>query len=166
MQNRVLKVTDRSMSFIEDALTILGIVLIAFIMLSVVVQVTGRYVFNWVQPAHIEIVELLMPGVTFFALAYTQRSGHQIRVDIVIEMFKGRRRRVLEVIALLLTVGCCIFLAYTSAVYALQAFKVHDTTTNTYIINWPSKTIVTVGFVFISIRGLIQIAQQLSTKTR
>ena len=144
---------------IEDLFAVIGASLIGVIMLAVVAESTSRYLFNLSLPAHIEIVELSMPAVVFLAMAYTQRAGRQIRVDIILERMQRQKRRFFEIGISIILVIICGFLTYTSGQYAIKAYTFHDVTTNAYIINWPSKVIISVAFALLTVRCILQIVK-------
>ena len=87
--NQWIKITSRTIN-------IIGMVMLILMMLVVAIDVTGRYLFNKPLPGSIDIVELLMVIVVFFALAYCG-EGH-LRVDIVYGHLPKRVQLILDCI--------------------------------------------------------------------
>lgn len=55
-----------------------------FLMLWVVADVTGRYVFLQPIPGGVESVELMLPWIAFLAVSYTLIQGSHVRVSLVV----------------------------------------------------------------------------------
>ncbi|MFV0282389.1 MAG: TRAP transporter small permease [Castellaniella sp.] len=70
-----------------------------------------------------------MAGAGFLALASTLKHGEHIRVTLVLGMLRGRSRRGLEILALLIAVALSGFLAFYSARLVWQSWDFHDIST-------------------------------------
>ena len=148
---------------IEDWLNLASVFIIMFLMFFATTEIIGRYVFNSPVPGHVEIVELIMAGVVFFGIAYTERVGGHVRMELfVTRVLKGRAYHVAEAITAALSLFVYIFiLIYTfkASVFALQ---MGDNTAYLYWPTWPSKFAVPLGSFFLCIRFLIEIIQHVA----
>ena len=70
-----LVVFDAGLRHFEDWLNLTSVFIIMFLMFFASAEIIGRYIFNSPIPGHVEIVELIMAGVVFFGVAYTERTG-------------------------------------------------------------------------------------------
>ena len=80
----VLPLIDRKVSALESGFNLISAGIIIFLMLLVVIEVVGRYLFNHPIQGHYEIVVAFMAPLVFFGFAYTQRVGGNIRMELFI----------------------------------------------------------------------------------
>ncbi|MBI4186769.1 MAG: TRAP transporter small permease [Chloroflexi bacterium] len=80
------------LSTIEDALTAIAMVGIAFMMLITTADVAGRYLLNRAVPGSAEILTPLMAVIVLLCLASGQRIGVHVGIDLLEEHLKGRGR--------------------------------------------------------------------------
>jgi C4-dicarboxylate transporter DctQ subunit len=148
---------------IDTGLNFIGALLIAFVMFMSAAGIIMRYVFNKPIYGKVEITELVMAGIVFFGLAYTQKLGGHVRMSFVIEKFlKGRAYHIVEASTLLISLFTFIILTVTTLDSALYDLHFHGITPNLYLPIWPSKMTVPVGCFFLCIRLAIQFTQHLT----
>jgi len=154
----------RWLSPIESGLNIVGAALIVFMMLFTMTEVVGRYLFNRPIKGHVEIVEMVMAGVVFLGIAFTEKMGGHVRMELfVVRVLKGRLRLIVESFTLLL--GLFIFaiiLVYSLEVSVLYSIKMGDTTPLLLWPVWPSKLFIPVGSFVLCLRLVIEIIQHVS----
>ena len=159
----LLRAIDGNIRHIEDWLNLASVFIIMFLMFFATTEIVGRYIFNAPVPGHVEIVELIMAGVVFFGIAYTERVGGHVRMELfVTRVLKGRSYHIAEAITAALSLFVYIFiLIYTfkASVFALQ---MGDNTAYLYWPTWPSKFAIPLGSFFLCIRFLIEIIQHLA----
>lgn len=147
-------------SFIEDWMNLFSVGIIMFLMFFATAEIVGRYVFNSPIPGHVEIVELIMAGVVFLGIAYTERRGGHVRMELfVTRVLSGRYRHSAEALSTLLALFVYIFICYYSWMNAYEAFEVGDSTSYLYWPTWPSKICVPLGCLFLCIRFTLEIIQ-------
>jgi TRAP-type C4-dicarboxylate transport system permease small subunit len=73
-----------------------------------------------------DLTAFAVAGSALLPLAYAFRHGAHIRVDLIIGHVKGRARFAMEALALLLTFGLCVFLAYAMADLAFDSWQFED----------------------------------------
>ncbi|MEO1686875.1 MAG: TRAP transporter small permease, partial [Pseudomonadota bacterium] len=75
---------------VESLLNLIGGLVILGVMLLSVANIVGRTVFNMPVPGYIDWMMQLVPVMAFMGLAYVQRLGGHIRMDLVVGALKGR----------------------------------------------------------------------------
>ncbi len=158
----LVRVINSKVRIVEDWLNLCSVFIIMFLMFFATAEIIGRYVFNFPIPGHVEIVELIMAGIVFLGIAYTQRVGGHIRMELfVTQVLKGRGYHMAEIITSTLSLFVYIFIMYYSFRSTLYSMEVGDTTAYLYWPTWPSKMLIPIGCLFLCIRFMIEIIQHL-----
>jgi C4-dicarboxylate transporter DctQ subunit len=159
-RSRIFRVIERIISHVEDWLNLASVFIIMFLMFFASAEIIGRYVFNFPIPGHVEIVELIMAGVVFFGIAYTQRVDGHVRMELfVTRVLRGRSYHIAEAITTSLSLFVYLFIFIYSFKAALFSLKVGDTTAYIYWPTWPSKLAIPLGSIFLCMRFAIEIVQ-------
>ena len=106
---------------------------------------------------YIDLVELSMPILAILGIAYCQRQGTHIRMDILVSRFEGRTLWIVETFAAICTLIIAILLVRFSWVFFNDAFTIGDSTTDAEIDTWPSKLLVPFAFVLLCLRMVVQL---------
>ena len=161
-QSAAFRYINGLVSTVEDWLNLCSVYIIMFLMFFATAEILGRYLFNLPIPGHVEIVELIMADIVFFGIAYTERVGGHIRMELFItQVLKGRAYHIAEVITASLSLFVYLFIFIFSFKAMLFALKVGDNTAYLYWPTWPSKLAIPLGCLFLCIRFLIEIIQHL-----
>ena len=162
-KSSTLRFIEGNMRHIEDWLNLASVFIIMFLMFFATTEIVGRYLFNSPVPGHVEIVELIMAGVVFFGIAYTERVGGHVRMELfVTRVLKGRAYHSAEAITAALSLFVYIFILIYTFKASVFAFQIGDNTAYLYWPTWPSKFAVPLGSFFLCIRFLIEIIQHLA----
>lgn len=162
-RSSTLRFIEGNMRHIEDWLNLASVFIIMFLMFFATTEIVGRYIFNTPVPGHVEIVELIMAGVVFFGIAYTERVGGHVRMELfVTRVLKGRAYHLAEVITATMSLFVFIFILIYTFKTALFCFQIGDNTAYLYWPTWPSKFAVPLGSLFLCIRFIIEIIQHLA----
>lgn len=147
---------------IEKWLNGIGVWLIIALMLSVTVDVVHRTLLGRSIVGVFELDELLMVGICFFVLAYTQRQRGHVRVELVLIRLPEKARYFTELAAWLLTLAVCAILLWQSIVQAQLTISMHLITTGLiqYPL-WPARICLSIGFLFLCVRVGIQLIDML-----
>ena len=86
----VLRRVDAFVTTIENAFNLVAGILIFALMALGVVQIVLRTIFAAPLLGYIDIVELSMVGFAVLAIAYVQRVGGHVRMELLIQKLKGR----------------------------------------------------------------------------
>jgi len=162
-KSSALRFIEGNMRHIEDWLNLTSVFIIMFLMFFATTEIVGRYLFNSPVPGHVEIVELIMAGVVFFGIAYTERVGGHVRMELfVTRVLKGRGYHIAEAITAALSLFVYILILIYTFKASVFAFQMGDNTAYLYWPTWPSKFAVPLGSFFLCIRFLIEIIQHLA----
>ena len=147
---------DDAYFVVEKFLNLIAAITILLLMFVGTYQVFGRKLLNVPVPGYVDLVEVSMPTFAFLGLAYCQKLGGHIRMEIVIGRFKGRLLYTMELLGtlvIMLIVG--ILIVYTYG-HIERAFVIGDSTIDAEIILWPSKLAVPFAFSILMIRLALQ----------
>ena len=162
-KSRTFRTLEGILSHIEDWLNLCSVFIIMFLMFFASAEIIGRYVFNAPVPGHVEIVELIMAGVVFFGIAYTERVDGHVRMELFItRVLKGRAYHMAEVITSTLSLFVYLFILIYTFKFTLFSFQVGDTTPYINWPTWPSKLAIPIGSLFLCIRFAIEIVQHMA----
>jgi len=159
----LLRVAEGNLRHIEDWLNLASVFIIMFLMFFATTEILGRYIFNTPVPGHVEIVELIMAGVVFFGIAYTERVGGHVRMELFItRVLKGRAYHIAEAITTTLSLFVYLFILVYTFKFALFSLQVGDVTAYINWPTWPSKFAIPLGAFFLCIRFVIELIQHIS----
>ena len=147
---------DNLSARVETVLNIIGVVFIMLLMILTAAEIIGRYAFNHPIPGYVEDVELMMAAVVFLGIAYTQRVGAHIRMDMIINRFTGRAYHLTEALSCFLGLFAYGIICLSSLRGTIDAYQMGDVTEYLYTPTWPSKLCVPLGAFFLCIRFLLQ----------
>lgn len=148
---------------VENILNFSTAALIIFLMFFATAEVFSRYFFNFPIPGHVEIVELIMAGVVFFGISYTERVRGHVGMELFVTyVLKGRWYHLFQALVTALSLLVFVFITIYSFKAALFSFKIGDTTAYLYWPTWPSKVAIPVGAFFLCCRFSIEIIQHIS----
>ena len=122
-----------------------------------VFQVFGRKLINLPVPGYVDVIEFVMTVFAFISIAYTQRLGGHVRMEIIIKKFHGRALWVVEALGTLTAIGIIAILAWFGYEHFLRAWLIGDSTIDIEIPLWPSKLLIPVAFAFLLVRLVIQL---------
>lgn len=134
---RLLAALNRAISALERALISISAVAVLAMMMILVVDVAGRYIFNRPLPWSYDFIRLyLMPMVILLALADTFRRDGHIAVDFLYLRFGVVARRLVRLLASIMIAASLAPIAWLAYFQAVRRF-----TNNTVIsgsILWPT----------------------------
>lgn len=149
---------SRLSGYIEDFLTIVAGLCIFALMIFGVTDIVMFLVFNNPIVGYLDIVEQSMAIFAFIAVAYAQRMGSHVRMEMFIGALRGRALWLLELIGTLIGAFVVAVIIWYSWKYFMSAWSVGDSTSNIELPTWPSKLLVPVAFTLWLVRLLIQAA--------
>ncbi len=152
-----LSALDRLWFRLESGLNLLGGITIFALVLLAVTNILGRWLFNLPVTGYIDWVEQLMAIFAFFGLAYCQRLGGHIRMDILLRQFKGRWLWLSELISCALMLLITVLLTYGAWQHFWRAWEFGDSSIDIGLPTWPAKLVVPFALVILALRLLLQI---------
>ncbi|MEO1345541.1 MAG: TRAP transporter small permease subunit [Pseudomonadota bacterium] len=132
------------------------------LMFLAVYSVAGREFFASPMLGYVDWIELLMPVIAIMGVAYVQRNGIHIRMDIIIGQMSGRLLWAIEFIGILLILILMLALVWGSWAHFDRSFDIskplwsRDSTIDVGLPIWPAKLIVPLAFGLLCLRLLLQ----------
>ena len=148
----------RWMSLVEDALNITAALAIFFLMFVGVVQVVGRSVFDIAIYGYIDYIEQSSAIFAFLGVAYCQRVGAHIRMDLLMRGVPKRVLWLLEGLAVAIALVIVTVLIESTFQNFLRAWQLGDSTMDIKLPVWPSKLMVPFALSLLWLRIVLQIA--------
>jgi TRAP-type C4-dicarboxylate transport system permease small subunit len=146
---------DRWVFRIERLFALIAAVSIFALMLLGVAQIFGRKLFNAPIFGYIDLVELSMGVFAFLAIAYCERLGGHVRMELLVGFLRGRLLWLFEFVSILVALFVVGVLAYYGYTHALRAYEFGDSTIDAQYPMWPSKALVPLAFGLLWIRLLL-----------
>ena len=154
---RRLRAADERFFRFESVLNLAAALVILAVMFIGVFQVFGRKLFNLPVPGYVDVIEFTMTVFAFISIAYTQRLGGHVRMEIILKRFHGRTLWIMEAFGTLTAIGIVAILAWFGYEHFLRAWNIGDSTIDIEIPLWPSKLLVPVAFAILLVRLVIQL---------
>ena len=147
---------DRLYHRLEKMLALLGGIVIMLLVLLATVNVLGRWIFSLPISGYIDWVEQAMAFMAFLGLAYTQRLGGHIRMEILVSHLHGRKLWFAELVSTVLMLLVTLVLIYGSWLQLLRAWQIGDSSLDINLPTWPAKLVVPVALSVLALRLLLQ----------
>lgn len=154
---------DRALLRLERFLALLSGLAVFSLMVLAVISVGGRNAFNAPLPGYVDWIEQAMPLIAFMGIAYVQRDGTHIRMDLLVSRLSGRTLWLFELISVLLILLLMVLLVWGSWAHFLRAFDMsaplwsRDSSIDIGLPLWPAKLLAPVAFSVLCLRLLIQV---------
>ena len=132
------------------------------LMFLAVYSVAGREFFASPMLGYVDWIELLMTIIAIMGVAYVQRNGIHIRMDIIIGQMSGRLLWAIEFIGILLILILMLALVWGSWAHFDRSFDMskplwsRDSTIDVGLPIWPAKLIVPLAFGLLCLRLVLQ----------
>ena len=153
----LLSRTDRLLLKLESVLTLVGGIVIFLLVFLATANVLGRWFFSLPISGYIDWVEQSMAFFAFLGIAYTQRQGGHIRMDMLVGHLHGRSLWLVELLSAVLMLMVTLVLIYGSYLHFLRAFEIGDSSLDINLPIWPAKLVVPVALSILALRLLLQI---------
>ena len=154
---------DHGLYRVERQLALLSGIAVFSLMVLAVVSVGGRNFFNQPLPGYVDWIEQIMPLIAFMGVAYTQRDGGHIRMDIFVGLFQGRALWLIELITTLAVLLLMLLLVWGSWAHFERSFDwdaplwSRDSTIDIALPIWPAKILAPIAFGVLSLRLALQV---------
>jgi len=148
---------DRAVFRFEGWLALAGGVTVLALVCLAVAQILGRKILNLPVLGYIDLVEQAMAVFAFLGIAYCQRLGGHIRMDILVGQLSGRALWAFEWFSVLVMLGLSLVLTYGSYLHFNRAYEIGDSSIDIDIPLWPAKLMVPFALSILSLRLVIQL---------
>lgn len=152
----LLRLADRVLGRVENAANLVAAFSIFFLMFVGVVQIVGRTIFDWAIHGYIDWIEQASALFAFLGIAYAQRLGGHIRMDITLGWPTWLRWWV-ELIGVVLALGIVTILIDASFANFLRAWRIGDSTMDIRLPVWPAKLMVPIALSILWCRLVLQV---------
>lgn len=145
---------------IEMWANLVGTWLVFLLMVLVCSDVAFRALSGSSITGAIELGELLMVGITILTVAYTQNERGHVRMDLVVDRWKGKPRQWVEACIVFMCLGFSIVaLIMTSKLAGDSIAKWEIVEGVSQLPKWPWKTLIPVGFLLLCVRLITQLIE-------
>ena len=162
---RLIQFLDSLLDRLTRLLWLLAGLLIALMALVVGYGVFTRYVLRSADPYTYEITSILMLAIAAFSLAYTQRQGQHLRIDILDNYFSDVTRGImLNIVGPTIALVFCGILVWQTWDAALFALDISEMTSGTLVIpTFPLRIMATIGIGFLCLILIAQILRHIAS---
>ena len=149
---------DRALGVVENAFHLLAGGLIFALMLLGVAQIVLRVAFDAPILGYIDIVEVSMVGFAVLSIAFVQRVGGHVRMELVLSRLRGRALWLVEAGGVSLAAFIVAVLIPYSYAHFERAYLFGDSTIDIELPTWPAKLVVPLALGLLLLRLLLQCA--------
>ncbi len=151
-----LSLIDRLFFKLESLMGLIGGIVIFLVVGISTVNILGRWLFNMPVNGYIDWIEQFMAFLALLGVAYTQREGGHIRMDMLVSRLKGRLLYTTELLTTSMIFLVTLVLIYGSYLHFLRAYQNGDTSLDIGLQIWPAKLVVPVALTLLALRLIIQ----------
>ncbi len=154
---------DRALHRVEGWLALLAGFAVFSLMLLAVASVGGRNFFNQPLRGYVDWIEQAMPLIAFMGIAFTQRAGGHIRMDLAVGALRGRALWAVEWLNTLVILVLMILLVWGTWAHFQRSFDFaaplwsRDSTIDINLPIWPAKLLAPVAFSVLVLRLVLQL---------
>jgi TRAP-type C4-dicarboxylate transport system permease small subunit len=154
---------DQLLLPLERFMALISGIAIFMLMVLAVISVGGRNLANAPLPGYVDWIESLMPLIAFLGIAWVQREGGHIRMDMLVGRLRGRALWLFELISVVLILMLMLGLVWGSWAHFQRSFDINaplwsrDSSIDIGIPIWPTKLLVPVAFSVLCVRLVLQI---------
>lgn len=141
---------------LEEILNLIAAFAIFALMIVGVIQIVGRTVFGYAIDGYIDWIEQTSIVYAMFGVAYCQRFGGHIRMELLLSFLKGRALWALEAFTVLLALIIIGMLIDSTWEHFVRAWTRGDSTIDIRLPIWPSKLVVPIALSVLWLRLLLQ----------
>lgn len=148
---------DRLVVRISDGLALVGALGVVAMLVHITAYVILRNLASAPVPATVEIVShYYMIAIAFLPIAWAERRGDMISVEIFAHFMTGRIGRINDIFVGLITGGVYLMLTYTTWIVAMREFSARSfvVSLSVAIPVWPTYFILPVGFALAALVSL------------
>ena len=164
----MLKTLDRLSAKLEDALNFVAAMAILAVMVAGVAQIVSRSVSNGLHQlvdaippfaiyGYIDYVQFIAVLYAVCGIAYCQRLGGHIRMELVLANIRGRTLWIMEAIAVFLGAVVTVLLIVGTWDNFHNAWARGDSSMDINLALWPAKLVVPLMLVILLWRLLLQL---------
>lgn len=148
---------DRLLAPLELVCTLVGGALVFGLMILGMIQIVLRSLFNAPIFGYIDIVEFGMIGFAIFGIAWLQRMGGHVRMELILGRLRGRAMWLAEAVGVIAGMVIVAILIPYSYQHFGRAWELGDSTIDIELVTWPGKLAVPVFLALLFLRFAVQL---------
>ena len=154
---------DQKLYKAERVLALLSGLAVFSLMILAVISVGGRNFLGTPIPGYVDWIEQIMPLIAFMGVAYTQRDGGHIRMDLLVGFLKGRALFIFEFITTFAIFLVMILLVWGTWAHFQRSFDFNavmwsrDSSMDIALPIWPAKLLAPIAFGVLVLRLGLQL---------
>lgn len=154
---------DLKLYRVEGALALVSGLAVFSLMLLAVVSVSGRNFLGQPLPGYVDWIEQAIPLIAFMGIAFTQRDGGHIRMDMLVGVLKGRPLYVFELFTTFIMLVFMVLMVWGTWAHFQRSFDFasplwsRDSSMDIGLPIWPAKLLAPVAFSVLSLRLVLQV---------
>lgn len=154
---------DQKLYRLETVLALISGLAVFSLMILAVVSVSGRNFANQPLPGYVDWIEQAMPLIAFMGIAYAQRDGGHIRMDMLVGALKGRTLYLVEFFTTFVVLCLMLLLLWGSWSHFGRSFDFNaplwsrDSSMDISLPLWPAKLLAPVAFAVLCLRLVLQL---------
>lgn len=158
---------DRALDWLQSKMAVLSGIILFVMMLLVVSNTLTRKFLNAPIPGAFEFTQSLLTLAIFLSLAYTQRTGGHISVDVITRHLTGGARRLTRMFGHLLGVACFAWATYANWGFAMQSLDMNEQEWGeiTYPL-WPVKLMICFGLAILTLQFVVELIREIRDMKR
>ena len=159
----VISQLDSTLHKYETLLALIGGFAVFSLMILAVINVGGRNAFSAPLPGYIDWIEQIMPIIAFIGMAYCQRLGGHIRMDIIVGQLRGRMLWLIEAIGVFFMLLLVLVMLWGSWEHFARSFDLsapywsRDSSLDIRLPLWPAKLLAPLAFAVFALRLMLQL---------
>ena len=165
MLTRIAHSISKGIEKFELLLNYLSVLIISAMVFLGTADVIARYIFNSPIKGALEMNALLLGGATFLIIGYVQAKKSNITLELFINRYPPRARRVVDMFVLLVTLTLFVLIAWQSCAMAIRDITSGRLIENIYVPLYPFEFLLTFGASMVALETLIQIVRLVSKRT-
>ena len=148
---------------VESVLALISGLAVFSLMVLAVVSVSGRNFFGQPLPGYVDWIEQAMPLIAFMGIAFAQRDGGHIRMDMIVGALRGRVLYLVEFITTLAILTLMVLLVWGTWAHFARSFDFaapmwsRDSSMDIALPLWPAKLLAPVAFSVLCARLVLQL---------
>ncbi len=154
---------DLKLYRVEGVLALVSGLAVFSLMMLAVVSVSGRNFLGQPLPGYVDWIEQAMPLIAFMGIAFTQRDGGHIRMDMLVGVLKGRPLYVFELFTTFIMLIFMVLMVWGTWAHFQRSFDFasplwsRDSSMDIGLPIWPAKLLAPVAFSVLSLRLVLQV---------
>lgn len=152
---------DAAIGMIEKVGGMITPILITFIMLLIIFDVTRRTLFNWPVSGSVELIQCLIAVSGFMAMGWTTYRNKHIRIDSLVSALPKKGAYVLNLLTSLIPLVVIIPLVRQSFVRMQQAIEYNEATSILQIPLYPFFLFMAISYVLLLLGQIMVIIRDI-----